>query len=165
LNRYLTIVFLVCLALIFFQDLKYRKIHFLLPAAIFILSGLLVRENVQTIVIMVAYNCLFLTLTFGLMFLYVSIKNKSFLNPFKSYFGLGDLLILVGVAPLFLLHQYILFFILSMLFSILLHLGLMRFLKEKTVPLAGYICLLLIMATCSDMTACFPRFTMIHYTI
>ena len=145
--------------------MKYRKIHFLLPAAIFILSCLLVEVNVETIGMIIAYNCLFLSLTFGLMFLYISFKNKSFLNPFKNYFGLGDLLILVAVAPLFLLQQYILFFIVSMIFSILLHLSLLRFLKEKTVPLAGYISLLLIMTTCSDMTACFPRFTMIHYYI
>ncbi len=76
--------------------------------------------------------------------LYFSFKNKSFVNPVDSMIGLGDILFFVAITPLFNLKSYILFFIVGMLFSLVIHIIVNAFKKQKTVPLAGYLALFLI---------------------
>ena len=80
-----------CLIFIFWQDCKFRHIHVSLPVVIFVCAYLLtnyIPQNIQFI----ATNVLFFSTTLFLLTLYMSLKNKAFLNPFKHYFGLGDLL-------------------------------------------------------------------------
>ena len=91
----------------------------------------------------------------------MSLKNKSFLNPFQNYFGLGDFLFYIAIAPLFLLQNYILFFILSMLFAIGLQIGLKKFIKEQTVPLAGFSALLLFIVIIKDLVLSFQKITLL----
>lgn len=153
---------MLCLAGIFIQDFKFRKIHILLPIAVFILSFLIVGRTWHFTAKGLIYNLLFLFGTFGSMVLYMSLKNRKFLNPFSNYFGLGDLLMLSAVTPLFLLRNYVLFFIGAMIFSIVLHLAVARFREEKTVPLAGYASLFLILIIAKDTFLDYPGFTIIH---
>ncbi|WP_278008956.1 hypothetical protein [Flavobacterium gyeonganense] len=88
-------------------------------------------------------------------------KSKKFLNPFEHYFGLGDLLFYVAITPLFLLKNYILYFILSMLFAILMQLGLKKFIKEETVPLAGFSALFLFIILLKDSLIDFQKITLL----
>lgn len=156
------ITFLICLLCVFLQDLKYRKINVIFPVAIFVSSCFIVSKDIATLAIVV-FNIIFLLLTIGLMILYMSIKNSAFINPFENYFGLGDLLMLIAITPLFLLKGYIIFFITSMVLSIVAQLIVSRFTHNKTVPLAGYIALLLIFVTITDLSAGFSQITILDH--
>ena len=110
---------------------------------------------------LIGYNTIFYIITLSVMTIYMSIKNRQFLNPFQNYFGLGDLLFYIAITPLFLLHKYILFFILSMIFAIGLQIALKKMLKHDTVPLAGFSALLLILVVLKDMMLNFQKITLI----
>jgi hypothetical protein len=91
----------------------------------------------------------------------MSLKSKKFLNPFENYFGLGDLLFYVAVTPLFLLQNYILYFILSMLFAIVVQFGFKKIIKEETVPLAGFSALFLFIIVLKDSFVDFQKMTLL----
>ncbi|UTW62103.1 hypothetical protein KFE98_19160 [bacterium SCSIO 12741] len=77
----------------------------------------------------------------GIVALYFRAKGKAL----KDLFGIGDLIFYLAITPLFSFVNYLLFFSLSLVFSLLLHGILFRknFLKES-VPLAGYLSIQLI---------------------
>ncbi|RTY91792.1 prepilin peptidase [Flavobacterium sp. GT3R68] len=151
----------LCLLAVFFQDWKYRRIHVGLPLAIFLFSFYIIQQQSNMMVGLIAYNLAFFGITLSILTLYMSIKNKRFLNPFQNYFGLGDLLFYAAVAPLFLLQNYILFFILSMVFAIVLQIGLKKIIKENTVPLAGFASLFLFIIIIKDMMFGFQKITLL----
>lgn len=84
-------------------------------------------------------NLAFIGLLFLSLTLYVSLKEKALTNIFKANFGLGDLLFLIAVSPLFSARNMILYVIFGMIFSLILHLIINGRNPEKTVPLAGYL--------------------------
>lgn len=150
-----------CLILVFIQDWRYRKIHVVLPLAIFVVSFFLIPVKKYELGTIVFFNTAFFLLTLGILTLYMSLKSKKFLNPFLHYFGLGDLLFYIAVSPLFLLKNYILFFILSLVFSILMQFGLKKFIKENTVPLAGFSALFLFIVVMKDYFLTFQKITLL----
>jgi len=152
------------LGIVTYQDFRYRHIHIILPIIIFIISFFLTGGNLDHMYIIMP-NLLFLLLTVGFLVLYMSIKNKAFLNPFANYFGLGDLLFFAGITPLFLLKGYIVFFIMSMVFSIVAHFVVSRYFKVKSVPLAGYVAILLLLVTTHDIVLTLPQFTILPQVI
>lgn len=157
----LLVLFVFCLGFIFYQDFKYRKINVLLPLILFMVSLYFFKTKTPFPDLIYFFNLFFLLLILMVLMVYMSIKNKRFLNPFTNYFGLGDLLFFVAISPLFLTREYVLFFILSMLFSILLQTILKKVLKEQSVPLAGYSALLLIIIVASDLFLVLPKFTIL----
>lgn len=132
---------LFCLLAVFFQDWKYRRIHVVLPLAIFLFSFFAIPIEIKYLNIL--YNTFFFLLTLSVLVVYMSVKIKRFSNPFQNYFGFGDLLFYIAISPLFILQNYILFFILSMIFAIGIQFGLKKIIIEKTVPLAGFSSILL----------------------
>lgn len=154
------IILLFCLLLVFIQDWKFRKIHVVLPLAVFAISFFLIPIKKYQLTEIVLYNAVFFLITLGFLTLYMSLKSKKFLNPFLHYFGLGDLLFYIAVSPLFLLKNYILFFILSLVFAIIMQFGLKRFIKENTVPLAGFSALFLFIVLMKDYFLTFQKLTL-----
>jgi hypothetical protein len=152
---------LLCLLAVLFQDWKYRRIHVGLPLLILIFSFYVIQLESKFLIRIIAYNLAFFILTLSILTLYMSIKNKRFLNPFQNYFGLGDVLFYVAIAPLFILQNYVLFFILSMIFAIALQIGLKKISTENTVPLAGFSALLLFMVIIKDMMMVFQKITLL----
>lgn len=150
-----------CLSVVFFQDWKYRRIHVLLPVAIFSFSFYLTSRKIHSVFTIMGCNILFFAITLSVLTLYMSLKNKQFLNPFEHYFGLGDLLFYIAITPLFLLQKYVLFFILSMVFAIAMQIGLRKFMKHETVPLAGFSALLLLAAVVKDTVFHFQKITLL----
>lgn len=140
-------VFIICtcLVLIFLQDIKYRSIHILLPVGVFVISGTLLYQKLGGAGLNFVFNnvVLFIAIFFG-MVLYMSIKKGVLENPFRRYFGLGDLLFYVSITPLFSVTHYLLYFILSMIFAILLSSIFRNIIKSDSIPLAGFSALLLI---------------------
>lgn len=152
---------LFCLLAVFFQDWKYRRIHVVLPLLIFLFSYYLIPMDLKMILLIIAYNLLFFVLTISLLTLYMSLKNKRYINPFQNYFGLGDFLFYAAITPLFLIKNYIFYFILSMVFAILLQFGLKKIIKENTVPLAGFSALLLFIIVIKDLSFHFQKITLL----
>jgi hypothetical protein len=152
---------LLCLLLVFFQDWKYRRIHVILPLAIFLCSFYVIYQGNLSQFKNVVFNLVFLGLTLGILTIYMSLKNKRFLNPFQNYFGMGDLLFYVAIAPLFVIQNYILFFILSMIFAIGLQMGLKKIIAEQTVPLAGFSALFLCIVILKDSLLFFQKITLL----
>jgi cytochrome bd-type quinol oxidase subunit 2 len=152
---------LLCLLVLFFQDWKYRAIHVVLPILIFLSSYFIIKqENKLSNKIMILNLCFFL-ITLSILTLYMSLKNKRFLNPFQNYFGLGDLLFYISIAPLFNLKNYVLFFILSMIFAICLQFILRKKMKHNTVPLAGFSALFLFIILAMDGLLSIPKISLI----
>lgn len=77
------------------------------------------------------------------------------------YFGLGDLLFYIAITPLFLLHNYVLFFILSLFFAVCMQFGLKKIIKEQTVPLAGFSSLFLFIILLKDSFVFFQKMTLL----
>lgn len=142
---------MILLLLLFLQDWKYRRIHVVLPVLIFISSFFSVDLKMNSLTKVIGLNVFFFTLTLSILVIYMSIKNKKFLNPFQNYFGLGDFLFYICISPLFLIKNYILYFVLSMIFSILLQFGLKKIVNHDSVPLAGFSSVFLVLVIVKDI--------------
>lgn len=153
------IVVLLCLGAIFLQDLKYRRIHIVFPVIIFMISFFIINKRNLEIVI---FNLVFFLMTIGLLTLYMSLKNKKFLNPFQNYFGLGDLFFYMAITPFFVIKNYIIFFIFSMIFAIVLQLGFKKRIGKESIPLAGFSSLLLIFVILVDLLLNFDKATILR---
>lgn len=141
-NLLLQIFVLVALLIIFFQDLKMRAIHSALLVFIFT-AGIILMYLENRNASWLLYNGLFLMATFTGLYLYIIIKHKSFINPFKELIGLGDLLFFVAILPFFATYNYILYFITGLIFTIAMVGCLNYFKRDKLIPLAGIIALYL----------------------
>lgn len=160
----LLIAILFSLCGMFLQDIKSRQIHIGWPIIVFFGGGYLLMEKLSwnRSIEVVAYNWGFLFLTFFFLVVYMSFKNRAFQNPFKNYFGLGDLLFYLAVSPLFVLQNYILFFILSMIFSITVFFVVKKNVKKDSIPLAGYASLLLLILIIKDLLLTSYSITLIN---
>lgn len=154
-------ILLLCLAIVFIQDWKFRKIHVVFPLVIFAISFFIIAIKKHDLLKIVLLNAGFFLTTLGILTIYMGLKSKKFLNPFQHYFGLGDLLFYLAITPLFLLKNYILFFILSLLFAIILQFGLKKFIREETIPLAGFTALFLIIVILKDSFFVFQKITLL----
>ena len=72
---------------------------------------------------------------------YAKLKLKTNLN---TVFGLGDALFFLALCVSFPTVSFIIFFVFSLLFSLLLHFIFKNKAADKTVPLAGYMSLFFI---------------------
>jgi hypothetical protein len=137
---------ILCLSLfiIIWQDFKQRAIHFSLPILVFLLSLVINYLKEYLDFLDIVKNIGFVAVNILGLVLYFSFKNRKLINPIDSMIGLGDILFFVAITPLFILKDYILFFILGMGFSLILHLIINSFKKQINVPLAGYLALFLV---------------------
>lgn len=133
----------ITLLIAFYQDWKYRAITWLLFPILGIITVLLFSQTGLSYNTIVA-NIVFLTTLMGCLFVYMSLKEKKAINIFKAGFGLGDVLFLLAVTPLFGSENYILFFISGMIFSGIFHLILTKGNRKAKIPLAGYLAVYLL---------------------
>ncbi len=137
---------ILCLLAMFLQDLRYREIHVALPVVVFASAFYLLYNKIgYGAVWTTVYNLVLISVIFLFMVFYMSIKTKRLVNPFRNYFGLGDLLFFIAVAPLFFLSAYLMFFIGSMVFTIICYYAFKRFIHKNSIPLAGFASLLLLL--------------------
>ena len=124
------------LFIIFLEDLLQREVHwFLFPALL--LSFLVQFWSELVLEEMLLSFALLLVLLFGLS-LYLLAKTGSLKNPLQGYFSLGDVLFLLALIPVFKLHAYLMFFIVGTLFTLLVYGISSTWMKDKTIPYAGY---------------------------
>ncbi len=135
------IFILLAFSLIFIQDYKDRRVYwFLYPIVGILALAIQLQLNATTIVIMnAAFNLAFIVLIITFCYLYTLIKlKKSFL---QSVLGLGDILFFMAIAFSFSIATFLVLFVFSLIFSLLMHTLLKHRQKETTVPLAGYMAL------------------------
>ncbi len=144
-------VLVLTLIIAFYQDWKYRGITWVLFPVLAAITALLFAQ--QTLPVKwLLMNALFVLLVIGALFIYVGLKNRKFVNVFKTGFGIGDLLFLLAVVPLFAVENYILFFITGMFLSAVFHLLISKGNTAARIPLAGYLAVYLIVLKSIDFT-------------
>ncbi len=135
----------MCLTAITYQDFKERKVFwFLFPLAM-LLFGLLYYVQVtgmSVFLYQILTNIFLVTSIWTILFLYTHfITKKKFLN---HSLGLGDILFFYTLGLGFPTLTFIVLFVGSTLFSLLVFLIIKRNLNHKTVPLAGLMGLFII---------------------
>lgn len=156
-----TVLLLLFLILVLIQDLKSRTIHILFPILIFCVSIYISKYLNKIQLNNLITNVGFFISTIIILSLYMSIKNKQFLNPFQNYFGFGDFLFYLSITPLFFIKNYILFFILSMIFAIAIQKVFKKNINQNNVPLAGLSALFLVFVIAIDLFLGFNKITLI----
>jgi hypothetical protein len=152
LKTILVLVLLIIFSVISIQDFKYRAIHAYLLLGIAIISlSINYLEPLLNIYDMLQSIGFLIITSIGFMS-YQTVKNKQFSNPVDNTIGLGDILFFVAITPLFQVHNYVLFFVLGLLLSMLLFVMTKTLIKQKTIPLAGYLSLCLIV--CFGLKLC-----------
>jgi len=127
---------ILILVSILYQDFRYREIWWFTPPLLLIGAIIYKWEILNWHYFL--FNFLFISLVISFLVVYVRIRFKSS-NLFKDYFGLGDVLVLLAITPLFAFPYFIYFFTISTVFSLIGYLTLSLFKAQKSIPYAGYI--------------------------
>ena len=144
--KYLLMALLVInLTVIFYQDIKYREVSWVLFPSALVLCGVysLFVISYSELLMNWALNVLILLSLLICLALYVFARFGRTNANLLTYLGLGDVLLFFILSICFSPFNFILFVIASLLFS--LTISLLIPLKKKTVPLAGLqsLCLIL----------------------
>jgi hypothetical protein len=136
----LKIILICLLAIIFYQDYKQRQVYwFLFPLSALCCAILFFTSTISELFISaILLNLSFVLLLLGVIFLYSKFKLKL---PFNTVFGMGDVLLFTALIFTFSSVSFLIVFVFALIFSLILHLFLSPYSKEKTVPLAGYMSL------------------------
>jgi hypothetical protein len=126
------------LALIFYQDFRYREIWWFTPPLLLIGGFFYKWETLNWEYFF--FNLLFISFVISFLVVYVRVRFKSS-NLFKDYFGLGDVLVLLAITPFFEFPFFIYFFTASTIISLIGFLAASFFKAQKSIPYAGYISL------------------------
>lgn len=130
------ITILLLLGIIVFQDFMSRSIHWLTLPPLFIGLFFYKLEIVSFYAILL--NLIFISIIMGSLVVYLRIRQKTWVNPTKSFFGWGDILFLLAITPVEDNRSFMFLFISGTLFSLLLTLLLrMTTIKIETIPYAG----------------------------
>lgn len=130
----------IILMVISFQDFKYRAISWYLPillgTALFFLKTR--NENMGTTLTDIGLNLVLVTSSIMGVIFYYSIKEKRMVNIFDTYIGWGDILMLYIFCFGFSCFNFILFYFLSLIVSIILYGVFFLIRKEiKLIPFAA----------------------------
>lgn len=148
----LTLVLILVFAIICVQDLKYRAIHAILLVITGIIAIIYNFLEPQLLIYDMLQSIGFLLVTSVAFMIYQTIVKKQLQNPIDSSIGLGDILFFIVITPLFQLHNYMLFFIVGLLLSVVMFLLTHKTRKHTTIPLAGYLSICLII--CFGLKIC-----------
>lgn len=116
------------------------------------------NTNTPISMLLITYGYVFVCLLGG--YLYFVIKNKKLINPFKNLMGIGDVCYFIAVIPFFNLSGFVVYFILGLVFSMILFIGLKKSKREavNTIPLAGFLALFFIIFKLVDSTGVYNLF-------
>lgn len=98
-----------------------------------------IQENIAGVVFKdVIFNLSFIIIQLVLLTVYMSVKNKKFVNIVNTYLGIGDILFFIVIAAAFSPFNFIVFYIISTILTLLGFL-LVSAVKKSTgeIPLAG----------------------------
>ena len=136
---------LIIMFVVMYQDVKARQVSFILFPILFLLT-ICVTNIVKPFEMVVSDMLMimgFITIQLAAIVLYLLLKFRKLLNPFRGYLGTGDLLFWFAIAPLFSFVNFLLFFVVSLLFSAIVFVSFKRLfvpkstIRAKLIPLAG----------------------------
>lgn len=139
---------IIVLGLIVYQDYSKRMIHIILfpLLSIILIFPHFFHSNIHLYFLNILVNISFVIITFMLLFLYVSLRNRKFTNFINKQIGLGDLLILCSLCFWGNSTIFIWLFVISIVFSLILSLLILN--KKKGairssyhIPLAAHVSL------------------------
>lgn len=138
---------LILLSIIVYQDVKDRAVSWILfpLAAVLIVAYYHYLFSLIDLVLHFLINLLVVGILLVCLTGYVYLRFKDKGTNLWNHFGLGDVLFFLVLACSFSPFNFIFFTILSLIFAILV--SLFQSSKMKTVPLAGYqaLCLMLLL--------------------
>ncbi|MFK7786541.1 MAG: hypothetical protein AB8B56_15580 [Crocinitomicaceae bacterium] len=133
---FILLPFIAILVLCFYQDVRYRGIHwFVFPL---VLAGALALNWNELNLIALAYNIGFVAFLLLGLTLYLSLKERKLVNITNGYFALGDILFLLALTPLFSIQWFVIFFTFGTIATLIFHLIASMIKPQKTIPYAGY---------------------------
>lgn len=136
----LNVAMIVLFLLVFYQDIKYKAVHWILFPLLLLISMLIGWET-HTIHSWL-FNLGFVVFILGALTFYLTIKKRRLVNITDGFFSLGDILFLLAIIPLFDFQSYMVFFTLGTFFTLLLHLSVHLFKPQTVIPYAGYMSLI-----------------------
>ncbi len=128
-------LFIALLVLCFYQDVRFRGLHWILFPLLCVGAVLVNPEWVWKEMM---YSLIFLIATMVALTAYLSLKEGRFVQITNGYFSLGDILFLLAIIPLFDFREYLLFFTLGTCMTLVMHMIVSMIRRQKTVPYAGY---------------------------
>lgn len=139
----LNIIIIILLASISYQDIKHREINWLLfPLLViaFVIQACL-RYPIIVYLRTCGINISLLIVQICLLTFYYLLKGRNFKSIINTSLGLGDLILLISMSFAFTTVNYILFYLTSLIFSLITWTFLKSFTlkNSKLIPLAGLI--------------------------
>jgi hypothetical protein len=136
----LKITLISVLGLIFYQDLKERQVYWFLFPLFGVCSAILFYNSTlpELFYVSILMNLIFISIVLTILFLYSKLKLKT---KVSDVFGLGDVLLFIGLIFSFSTISFLIIFVFSLLFALSVHLMVKQYSKFPSVPLAGYISL------------------------
>lgn len=137
----LQVLIVAVLLFIFYQDMRYRAVYWIVFPLLLLLMIVVVVKNqtIQDLFISSSYNIGFLLAQLVLLFVYFSVKERRLVNITSGYLGWGDILFLLCIAFYLSPFNYLIFYIASLLvvlcFSLIIYY--LKPAKESKIPLAG----------------------------
>lgn len=123
-------------ALIVYQDIRYRGIHWLVFPLLILNSIAYQFENIDWM--MILQNLAILAVLLGGLTLYLFVREKRLVNMTRGYFSLGDILFLLAIVPLFETNSFLLFFTAGTALALVFHIIASMITIQKNLPYAGY---------------------------
>lgn len=124
-----------------YQDFKDRTVYWFLFPFLFVVLGILstAKTGIEQTGMNALVNSAFVALQLLLATTYFSLKNGKLTNLFANYFGVGDLLFLFSISVGFSFVNFIAFYIISLLLTILLFIAVVIKQQNRAyqIPLAG----------------------------
>lgn len=145
-------VIILFLLIVGFQDFKYRMISWwLIPVLLFlfILKGssvLTVREQIHYAL----FNLTFIVFQLLGLTLYYSLKNKKLYNIIDTQLGLGDILFFPILCVAFAPVNFIIFYLGSLVITLLIFFISRFSMQTKEIPLAGSVAMILMISLLAD---------------
>ena len=135
-NLVLEIIFIITLGLLFYQDIKEQKVSIWILLIGIALGGIIHYLHQVQIVFLsnIGANIIFITLIFLVLWGYAKFKLK---KKIFEVFGEGDLFFFILLAVSLPILSFLMVFVFSLIFSLLVFILLKSTFKESTVPLAG----------------------------
>lgn len=157
---FIKIIIITVLILISFQDIKSRLVYWFFFPIVGISMSALFFQSVPAIVfiINIAVNSALIIMVISILYVYASIKLK--VNFWKEAFGLGDALFFLAFAISFPVVSFLILFVGSLFFSLIIGIGNLLYKKTKmTIPLAGYMAMYLVIVFIGSWACNFNLYT------
>ena len=135
----LTTALIALLLAIAVQDIRHRAVFWLWFPVVFWVCFAWNPHNVS--LAQVGTNALFVLFLMLALTLYLSIRQRKLVRVWEGFFSWGDILFLFAITPLFTWMGFVYFFTIGTVITLLIHLVVASFSKDKSVPYAGYLAL------------------------